>query len=490
MKSFYFLILILILATVLRLTTVPALLSFTPDEEYQAYITQTLIKDFHIIWIGLSAGGFGFYLGPFWNYLIYPFLLAAKGDPLVLGYVASFLGILTTVLLYFLGKELFSKKVGLLASFFYASLPLVIYYDQKPYPSGISFLSVLLALSLYLSKYSNKWWVVFAIAYGMVFHIHPSLAPILFVGLYWAFWHRQLITKKIILLSILAFIITISPLIAFDYFHKASNITTPFRMMALAQKGEVKINTISHIKTTFPSFGRVFYLTPHESNADEILYPCQLTKLSTRTQPPWFFSGLALSIFILFLTRKSTWKEDNKRLLALLSLTLLIPYILLPFINSVEYYLVGFFPLLLLTVAATITSFPKPFKSLASVLFLLICLLGIFTVLTAKKDFGLEVKKQLVNKVMHVIGDNPYDLKEEGDCHKYEGWRYLFSVYGRKPERSSEDKTFAWLYPDEVSTKATKYSVIIKETRAAAEINKNYNVTFQEGGFTAYIYEH
>src|SRR5207248_1630920 len=105
-------------------------------------------------------------------------------------------------------------------------------------------------------------------------------------------------------------------------------------------------------------------------------------------------------------------------------------------------------------------------KYLFYILLIFFVLHGIFTIFTAKGDYGLNTKKKLITEVMITIDNKPFDLSEEGACHKYEGWRYLFSIYGKKPEKSSEDNNFAWLYPNEVSNKPIKYTVIMKETRA------------------------
>lgn len=487
MKNLFF---ILILSTILRISTVPNLLSFTSDEAYQAYISQTLLKDFHIIWIGLSAGGFDTYLGPYWNYIIAPFLFVSKGDPVVLGYIASILGIFATFLLYLVGKKLFNERVAILATLLYASLPLIIYYDQKPYPSGIPFLSLLITFSIYMARYSAKWWIIFAIAYGMVFHIHLSLIPVVFVAIYWAFLYRKLITKKIVVCSLLAFIIMISPLIAFDYFHKASNITAPFKVFTSIKKGSFKLDTSNRINTLLDSVGRVWYLSPYKNNADEILYPCRITEFSTRTKSNIIMSLATFILFFSYLLNKKAWKDPRTRLLLLLSLSYLIPYTILSIISPVEYYLLGFYPLLFLLVSLAIESSKGFYKPFLYFMILTIAFLGVFTLINAKEDFGLNVKKRLITQVMNTIGDNPYYLNAEGICHKFEGWRYLFSVYGNRPERSFEDEIFAWLYPEEISKKVTEYSVIIKETRTPVPIDQNYKFIIKEGGFSAYIFDH
>ena len=475
------------LAVIIRLVTLPYLLPFTSDEAYILYIVQTIIKNFHVIWIGVSALGFDFYMGPFLIYIIYPFMAIFKGDPIVWGVISSLLGVLTVYLLYWFGKKLFSENVGLIAAIFYATSSLIIFYDQKPYPSGVPLLSLILVITLYMSKYSNKWWVLFAIAYGIVFHIHLSLTLILFVAIYWIILQRKLIDKKTIFLSIAAFILTIFPLIVFDYFHKGSNITAPLRVLESIRDNDDKLHIGERFNSLTLSMGRVAYLDSYKNNADEILHPCIKDLFSTISKPNGILSVLIVGLFLYFFAKTDSWLDQKKRLLLISSLTFLLPFIFLSSINSIEYYLLGFFPLLFLILAYIIESLSKPIKYLAYILILIIAWHGIFTVLVSQGDFGINAKKSLIKKVINTIGESPYNLKQEGGCHKYGGWRYLFSVYGRKPEQSSEDPIFSWLYPDEVSQKETKYSVVIYETRIPVDL-KGYKFVFQEGGYTAYIF--
>lgn len=460
---------------------------FTPDEEYLLYLAQTIIDDFHIIWIGVSALGLDFYMGPFWIYFISPFVAFSKGDPIILGVISSLLGVGTTFLLYLLGKKIINEKVGLISAFLYASLALLVYYDQQPYPPGVPFLSLLLILSLYMAKYSSKWWILFAVGYGMVFHIHLSLTLVIFVAIYWAYVNRQKLTKKIVVLSLLAFLLTISPLIAFDYFHKASNITAPLRVLQ-ASKGH-KINLDVRFENLFQSLSRVWFLADHKNSADEILYPCIISPISTTTKGNGVIALLTALLFSYFFIKRGAWKDQGRRLLLLFSLAFLIPFTILPVINPIEYYLLGFFPILILVITSVVDLFAKPIRLLSFIVLGFFALHGLYTVLTASGDFGIDSKKMLVTKVMEVIGTDSYEVKQRGQCHQSGGWRYLFSVYGRKPERSDEDEVFSWLYPDEVSVKPIKYTVIVEETRSKP-LQIGYKYLLQAGGFRVYVFEH
>ena len=200
-KPTVLLFLILSVSAFIRLATLEKLMVFTPDESYILYFVQTLVKNFHILWVGVSALGFDFYMGPGWLYFLYPFVLISKNDPLVIGIISSLIGVITTYVVYWFGKKLYSTKVGLLASLFYGLSSLIVFYDQQPYPNAVALISLLIAISLYMSRKNKKWLYLFAFAYGAVFHLHLSLVLLVFAGVYWVFSNRLFDTKTFLISS-------------------------------------------------------------------------------------------------------------------------------------------------------------------------------------------------------------------------------------------------------------------------------------------------
>src|SRR3989344_5356 len=476
---------IVVLAAAVRLLTLPKLLIFTPDEAYISYFVASIVKDFHIIWIGVSILGFDFYMGPFWIYALYPFYALLNGDPMVMGVLTSLMGVTTVFLIYWLGREMFNKKVWIIAALLYATSALVIFYDQRPYPPGVPMWLMLMTLSLFMTQKSNKWWIVFAFLAGMVFHIHLSLGLMILVGAYWAYLRRKSLNKKILLISALTFIVTISPLIAFDYFHKGSNVTAPIRVLKLARGGEFNLNFETRLNSLLGGLSRMWYLDHGNANADEILYPCNTRGSNSTTGPVLLLSTLTLVIYASFLFAKKTWRDENRKLLALASLAIVIPFLFLPIFNPVEYYLLGLFPILFLIVGVFVGSLGGRVRGFAIILLIAAALNGVFTAFNANGDYGMLARKRLIARVGQIIGDETFELKTTGGACTG-GWRYLFLSYYKKPLRSTEDESFAWLYPDEVSNKQADYTVGVKETRLpASDFEGEYLI--QEGGFSAWV---
>ncbi len=479
---------VLLLAFGLRVFTLSRLMVFTPDEEYLLYIAQTLVRDFHIIWIGVSALGLNFYMGPFWIYFIYPFVGIFNGDPLVLGIINSLFGVGTVFLLYIVGSRLFNKNVGLVAALMYATSSLLVFYDQQGYPPIVPFLSLLMFLCIWMSKYSKKWWILFSFLYGLVFHIHLSLFLVVFVAIYWIFRQRSTVTRGIVIYCLSVFLISISPLIAFDYFHKASNVTVVFRIVQTFGKSKSNVNFLTRANNLSQAFGRVFYLNHGTESSDEILYPCMINSLTTTTRVNLFFSMLIIFLFVGYFLRQKKLEDDRSKLLFAYSLSFLIPFLFMSIFNPIEYYLLGFFPILFLVVSIVIDRFNLKFKYVFYLVIFLLAINNIYSVFNSKGSFGLDSKKKLISEINKVIGNRPFELNEAGQCHGYGGFRYLFKTYSNKPVKSGEDSNFSWLWPDEITNIRPEYEVLITETRANPKIDKGYIKVIKEGGFSAYIY--
>lgn len=475
--------LILLFSAILRFYNLPNNFVFGGDEEHQAILAQTIIKDFHIIWIGVNAGNLGFYLGPYWTYFTSFWLMLSKGDPLITGYVASAIGVFTNFLIIIVGSKLFNKKVGLLAGLLYASLPLMVFFDQKYWnPTLIPFLSLLMLLSLSQTRRNQYWFVIFSASFASIFHVHLSLFPIIFVAIFYLIKEKIKLSKQVIFLSTIIVILILAPLITFDYFHKGSNITTPFRLREIASQPESKINPVSHLDYFFQTMGRVWFIKPFSNNSDEILAGCQ----SKRFESPFFLSLIGLGILLAFLINILTWKNKNTLLLALFIISISTSFLFFPG-SANEYYLLGIFPLLLFLPGILNEYFPK-FKYFSLLGIFLVSGLGVYTIFTNISDYGLAAKLPLIKQTIATIDNQPFELKQVGYCHYYEGWRYLFILNGKKPERADSDKSLGWLYDKEITNNPTKYTVILSEKRIPINFLTKDAKVIESGGFNSYIF--
>lgn len=479
-------VLVFLLALSLRLYHLPARYIFGGDEEYQATYAQTIVADLHPIWMGVSASDTGFYLGPGWTYLT-SILLSLSSNPLITGYFSSLLGAITATLLYFLGKKYFSYTAGLIAGFLYGILPLIVYFDQKYWnPSAVPILAIGIVCSCIALRKSSIWLIPLGILLAAIFHTHLSLVPLFGLALFATISNRNKLRFSHILLSILAFITVISPLIIFDIAKHGENIKTPLRILAKSNSTSSNSFILTNAYHYSDSLSRLFVLKIGYSPSAETRG--KTCSVNTENSPGTFI-GILLTLELLFwLTRRDTWMKYHTRVLAIAVFLLSIGLLLYPG-ETAPYYLLGLFPLFLLQFGIFLSGHYKLFRLPLFFLLIGLSIYSIAVISRANEAYGLGSKLVLVNEVSTNLQGSSFDLQESGVCYQYEGWRYLFSYLGSSPTTSSTDNFLGWLYhPSPAGTKVDKHVVIYATQFPSENDGKLTGVRIQSGGFTAVIY--
>lgn len=93
--------------------TINGLFAFTYDQGRDLLEVSKIVWNHNFTLIGPTTGLAGIFYGPWWYYFLTPIFVISNGDPQKIAYVFSFIGILTTIMLY-----LFLKKIS--GSFFLA----------------------------------------------------------------------------------------------------------------------------------------------------------------------------------------------------------------------------------------------------------------------------------------------------------------------------------------------------------------------------------
>jgi hypothetical protein len=152
-----------------------------------------------------------------------------------------------------------------------------------------------------------------------------------------------------------------------------------------------------------------------------------------------------------------------------------------------EYYLLAFFPVLIMLLASFLVRLPN---------YILFSILGgfilfnAFSVFTTSQEYGLTHKKDLIQKISAFTGNNLVYLAPAGSYRTYGGWRYLFKVYGRTPTQSSSDSSFGWIYPDELVTGKPVYKVALSDAPIDKDPLLGKPVAhFSSGGYYGYVYK-
>lgn len=490
-------LIIFFLALILRIHNLPNIYVFTFDEEYQATYALTLVKDFHPIWIGVSASFLDYYMGPLFTYITALLLAFSGGDPLLTAYAAAITGALTAVLIFLIGWKFFTPLTGFVASILYAALPFFVFYDQKYWnPMFATVTTLLLFVTFNLVKKSKWWWIAFAGEVGLIFETELAPAPLILVGIWYfmksGFWKNT----KLIFFCLVTFFLLYWPLIVFDFNHNFSNITVLSRLSKQINQAQTTFDATAKFQSFFDSLGRFWYLKAGNSNADEINISCSLSSakkefkfiknFAERTYAPIWLSTITLVGILLFLSFGLKNNKKPIRLLAVFILVLLISFHIYPG-GSFEYHNLGLFSLFTFIPGILMSQIHKKWRIFFFILIIFVILSGFQTILSSSDKFGLGPKRVLIAKIMNIVGDRNFSIEGRGICHNWEGWRYLFKVYGRAPSQSYTDSSLGWLYPDEISKEEPSFTIILSEDRIPQTEDLSNLEFIKEGGYRAYI---
>lgn len=230
---------ILALSAFVRLWRIPEYLPFLGDEGRDVRIVARFLTEFHPMLLGPRTSIGDMYLGPLYYYLISPFLALWQFSPVGPAVFVALLGITTVWLIWYVGREWFGVKAGLIGSFLFAISPVVINLSKHSWnPNIMPFFSLLAIYSVWQiwEKKNFKWLVVLGITFAVILQSHYlGLLLLPTIGVIWLLTLRTLKgskeggSKKFLLyslLSIFLFILLMSPLVIFDAKHGWHNFAS------------------------------------------------------------------------------------------------------------------------------------------------------------------------------------------------------------------------------------------------------------------------
>ncbi|MFA6570526.1 MAG: glycosyltransferase family 39 protein [Bacteroidota bacterium] len=477
-------IVILIGASVARIWQVPQLFYFGIDEEYQATIAWSIVKNFHLIWIGINSS-IGFYLGPAFTYLNALLFYISKGDPAILGYFSSVVGISTTVSIIYISKKLYNTKAALTAGILYGFSAFIVFFDRRFWnPMPIPLISLWLYFSLVKALKNTRWLIVSISLMGLVYHLHLSLL------IYWPFIIYIIIKRlnkieiKTWILAIGLFLFLIFPLIVFDVNNNFIDTLMPLKfLMGTSVPGRsYSFAVIPHLEDLIIAYGQLW----------------NIQKIPNVFHFPGFWAEVFQNIpilvasflsFFLFLRTMFSKKNTPMRLLLIIISLFSVGYIFFPG-WIFKFYLVGCYPLIILIISRYGSNYLKP-KILGGILVVFISV-NLFSLFTTSTSRGLTAKKNIVQSTINELGNDTYELTCM-DCGwgYLGGWRYLFKTYGKTPNRSKIDKLFSRFYPEEISPIDPKKSIIIVDANSdIPDSLKKLQPTAQFGAYKTYILDY
>lgn len=441
-KYFIAFLAVLALAAFFRLYRIDQYMIFLGDEGRDAQIVKEMISIHHFPLIGPPTSVGNIYLGPLYYYMMLPVMILFNFSPIAASVMVGVIGVLTVALIYYLGKNFFNRKAGLIASFLYAISPVTIAYSNFSWnPNPLPFFALLSILGLYkVNKTGNFLWMILvgvSLAISLQMH-YLSLILIPVAGILYAheIWYRKSQKRgyknltKGTFFAILIFLIIMSPIFLFDLRHDFLNYKAIISLFSSNTIGINIFNSLSKIPTLF-SYNLIGRYIAGEN----------------------VFLGVIVSIIILSTLVYGFYKRVKRGILEwpvlALGIWLFVGLIALSFYKGEVYdHYLNFLnpaPFLLLGSLASI-NFIKGWKLFSSVAILL--LVVILSIVNLQKNPQLTSPQNQLKKTQDVVkfviqktegkdfnfallSKNNYDL----------AYQFYFDMYGYKPKVVPENKT-------------------------------------------------
>lgn len=216
-KNFFILIILIIIGAWLRIGHLQQNnITFGYDQARDAYVASEIIHgDIKILGPPVSLGGF--YHGVLYYYFIALPYFISQGNPILPIIFISLLNLSAIPFVYFIGKILFNKKVGLLSALFYTiSFDIIQYSNWLSNPSLAVPFSVLLYFGLVLTFFtSKKTWgtILTAIGYAFSFQSQFFLGYLIIPIAFCLYFFRTKLSKKQITIFIILTLVLLGTMI-------------------------------------------------------------------------------------------------------------------------------------------------------------------------------------------------------------------------------------------------------------------------------------
>jgi len=215
------------IAAFLRLYRFEGFVTFLGDQGRDAIIVKRIITFEHFPAIGAPSSVGQVYLGPFYYYLIAPFLLIFNFNPVGLAYGVAILSIIGIGFSYFAVKRETNNLSALLFIILLGlSLPLIELSRFSWNPNLLPYFSFVTMYFFYLWYKNNS--AIYAVLFGVfmafslqLHYLAALIIPSFLIFYLYFLWKSQHKQKLLIqtLYAFISFVVSVSPLIVFDLRH-------------------------------------------------------------------------------------------------------------------------------------------------------------------------------------------------------------------------------------------------------------------------------
>lgn len=262
MKKIHWILLVGVLATALFFRTyqLRERMSYAHDADLYGWIVKDIVVNHHFRLIGQLTSADGIFVGPLFYYLIIPFFLLGKMDPFGVTIFITIIGILSVFSYFIVFSRLFGREVGLIAAFLDSFLASAVNFDRRAVPNTPA--------NLWTVWY---FYTVFMIARGnysvlpllgfltaLIWHIHIALFPALAAVPVAMLLSRKWPTVRQVYVSLIVFVVSLSPLIIFEFRHGFGQTISLISNFSINHGGGVGLPKLDHVANMVA--GNILYM--------------------------------------------------------------------------------------------------------------------------------------------------------------------------------------------------------------------------------------
>lgn len=421
-------IFILVSAIFLRVFRLSELTTFGGDQGQDFLVVKDMVLYQKWTLLGIKTSGYSFFQGPVYLYMIYPFFLLLKLNPISGAVAAIFYSMISLIILYILGIKFFTKRIAIISSLLYTVSGEFIIFGNTPLYQHFLPLLIIISLYFFLIKKKNILiYILLGLSVGIGIELHLlNISLVLAIFIYLLIYEKRKIDK--IFSYIFGIILGVSPTIAFELRH---NLLNTRYLLNYHPQNETEFQLVQIFNQWFEGFNVYF-------GGRNILIGIFL-----------------LLIYIVFLIRKS--KTEYSLKLKRLSLILIVVSIILSIIFSAfgHHYLIPFWTLLLIIIPVIIESIFN--TKIANIIVVILVASNLFFSLDKLNDNhgysmpdGWSLKK-IVYTSKIIAKDSPehpnFNVAALLDpVSRAYPLRYATEVYGQKPEPVENYPSNNYLY--------------------------------------------
>lgn len=270
------------------------------DQLDNAWTVKSILIDHKYPLVGMQAkGSSGFFIGPYYYYLITPIYFLTNLDPVASGIIAGLTSIFTFLVIFYVIRKIFTTRAALFGVFIYTTSYYLLAADRVQWPVNFILpLSFLILFSYYKIITSKpRYFLLAAFALGFSLHIHfTSIFYFVLFVLILPFIPRTKETIKYVLYSIPIVMFFIAPILISTFTNNANtgkHLTSYMgenyhglhlrRVMQLFSDAFIQFESIAHFKylkyfswLLLPFFGIIFYLDKNQKSQRVLLYLCAI----------------------------------------------------------------------------------------------------------------------------------------------------------------------------------------------------------------------